>query len=175
MKMLLVAAACAVGASACHHRAPAAPLAAGPAAVDSVRGTVQRAGSDPRAQWVVEASGGMVCVLSAGADVPLDALDGLEAALWGARTDGAATMVPGAQCMLAVTRFAVRAVHGIGAVDGVLRADGASFVLERASGARDALRDVPPRLSAQVGARIFWAGPLDRAPQAYGVLVPAPR
>jgi hypothetical protein len=32
------------------------------------------------------------------------------------------------------------------------------------------LTDVPVTLRDQIGARIWWAGPLDRAPNAYGIL-----
>jgi hypothetical protein len=98
------------------------------------------------------------------------AIVGLEVVFWGKRTDAPPPMLPGASCSFATARFAVRAVEGVPAVDGILRADGASFALEGPSGERLALREVPAALRAQVGARIFWAGPLDRAPAAYGVL-----
>ena len=67
----------------------------------------------------------------------------------------------------------MRAVDGFAAADGMLRIDGSSYALET-DGARRPLRDVPATLRTQVGARIYWAGPLDRAPAAYGVLAPAP-
>jgi hypothetical protein len=69
-----------------------------------------------------------------------------------------------------VTRYAVRAVDGVSAVDGVLRFDHAAFTLELASGQRLPLRDVPPRMQDWVGQRVYWVGPTDRAPTAYGLL-----
>jgi hypothetical protein len=83
-------------------------------------------------------------------------------------------MLPGVACTFAVARYAVRGVDGIAAADGVLRAQGDAYALEAADGTRLPLRHVPEPLRAQVGARIYWAGPLDRAPAAYGVLAPAP-
>jgi hypothetical protein len=64
----------------------------------------------------------------------------------------------------------VRAVDGVSAVDGLLRVESAAFTLELASGQRLPLRNVPPRMEGWVGQRVYWAGPTDRAPTAYGLL-----
>jgi len=160
--------------AACHGSGaprPSPDAAATPS--DSVRGIVQRIGSELRTALTVRGADGATCVLRfAGAARP-PALEGLEAVLWGIRSTAAAPPMPGTPCTVDVAAFAVRAVDGIAAVDGVLRTDGASFALETAPGTRRPLREVPAALRTQVGARIFWAGPLDRAPAAYGVLVPA--
>ncbi len=140
-------------------------------AADSVRGVVERVGSDPTSQLVVRGADGVVCALHLPSPPPFE---GLEVTLWGRRAVAPATMLPGVACAFTATRYAVRAVDGITAVDGTLRADGASYAMETADGVRRPLRDVPSTLRAQVGARIYWAGPLDRAPAAYGVLAPAP-
>jgi hypothetical protein len=148
----------------------AAVIAAGRAA-DSVRGVVERVGSDPTSQLVVRGADGAACALRMTAPPPLE---GLEMALWGTRDLASPTMLPGVACTFAVARYAVRGVDGIAAADGVLRAQGDAYALEAADGTRLPLRHVPEPLRAQVGARIYWAGPLDRAPAAYGVLAPAP-
>ncbi|MBA4071676.1 MAG: hypothetical protein C0497_07550 [Gemmatimonas sp.] len=143
----------------------------GERAADSVRGVVERIGSDPTTQLVVRGADGAVCALRMTAAPPFE---GLEVALWGTRDRASATMLPGVACTFAAARYAVRAVDGIAAADGVLRAQGNAYALETADGMRRPLRDVPAALRTQVGARIYWAGPLDRAPAVYGVLVPAP-
>ena len=137
---------------------------------DSVRGIVERVGSDPTTLLVVRGTDGAACALHMTAP---PAFEGLEVTLWGRRDLTSATMMPGVSCSFAAERYAVRAVDGIAAVDGMLRIAGSSYAIET-EGARRPLRDVPATLRTQVGARIYWAGPLDRAPAAYGVLTPAP-
>lgn len=141
------------------------------AAADSVRGVVERIGSDPTTQLVVRPADGAVCALEMTAPPPFV---GLEVTLWGRRDLASATMIPGVSCAFAAERYAVRAVDGIAAVDGILRVDGTASAIESADGVRRPLRDLPSALRTQVGARIYWAGPLDRAPAAYGILAPAP-
>lgn len=143
---------------------------AGESATDSVRGVVERVGSDPSSQLVVRGADGGVCALHMPSP---PSFEGLEVTLWGRRDLAPATMIPGVACAFTSTRYAVRAVDGIPAVDGTLRANGASYAIETTDGVRRPLRDVPPALRTQVGARIYWAGSLDRAPAAYGVLVAA--
>ncbi|MHB1095078.1 MAG: hypothetical protein ACYC3F_02810 [Gemmatimonadaceae bacterium] len=137
---------------------------------DTVRGIVERVGSDPTTLLVVRGTDGAACAFQLTAP---PAFEGLEVTLWGRRDLTSATMLPGVFCTFAAERYAVRAVDGIAAMDGMLRIDGSSYAIET-DGARRPLRDVPATLRAQVGARIYWAGPLDRAPAAYGVLAPAP-
>lgn len=149
---------------------PPAPRAAAAPAADSVRGVVERIGSDPATQLVVRARDGAMCALQMAAPPPIE---GLEVALWGRRDVASAMMIPGVSCSFAVERYTVRGVDGIAAIDGVLRAQAGAFALESADGMRRPLRDLPSTLRTQVGARIYWAGPVDRAPAAYGVLVPA--
>ena len=103
----------------------------------------------------------------------LRAAAGLDVVVWGTRDGGAAMPAPdGSWCAIAVTNFAVRASDGRAAVDGILRADGAGFALDVTRGSRIALSGVPASLRTMVGARVFWVGPPDRAPTAYGVLAP---
>ena len=156
--------------AAAPERAPAS-VTRGDHAADSVRGVVERIGSDPTTQLVVRPADGTVCALQLTAPPPFE---GLEVTLWGRRDLASATMIPGVSCTFAAVRYAVRAVDGIAAVDGILRVDGTASAIETTDGVRRPLRDLPSALRTQVGARIYWAGPLDRAPAAYGILVPAP-
>ena len=135
---------------------------------DTLRGIVERVGNEPQSMLVARSAAGKTCVLHFTSPAP--ALEGLEVALWGPGIDIQPASSPAYSCTYEVRQFAVRAVDGIAAVDGVLRAEGASYALELASGERRALREVPDALRTHVGARIFWAGSLDRAPAAYGVL-----
>jgi hypothetical protein len=137
---------------------------------DSLRGVVERIGNEPGARLIVRGAAGETCAFDDGAP---PALDGLEVTLWGARTRAVNPAIPGVACALRVQRYAVRAVDGVPAMDGILVESESSYALALASGARPLLRNVPAVLRAHVGARIYWAGPLDRAPAAYGVLTPA--
>lgn len=163
-------AACAPAAERQESARTAPALTRGGSAADSVRGVVERIGSDPATRLVVRDTDGAVCALHVTAPPPLE---GLDVALWGTRDRATATMLPGVTCTLVVARYAVRAVDGVAAVDGILRAVGDAYALETADGKRRPLRDVPTALRTQAGARIYWAGSLDRAPAAYGVLVAA--
>lgn len=165
----------AVGLSGCKGSTPSARPLADVASVpaDSLRGVVQRVGAEPQTQLTARGADGATCVLRFPAVTP--GIEGLEVTLWGARTTGVEPRAGGATCVLAVTRYAVRAVDGVPAVDGILLLSETSYALDLAGGARPQVWNVPPTLKGQVGARIFWAGPLDRAPVAYGVLEPARR
>ncbi|MHB8839172.1 MAG: hypothetical protein ACYC7F_09500 [Gemmatimonadaceae bacterium] len=158
---------------ACHSR-PATPAGGLRVEADTLRATVERIGSEPLAHWIARTADGSACVVTMRSGAPLAVLAGLEVTLWGTRTTTTAATAPGVTCAFDVAAFAVRAVNGIPAADGILRAVGSGFALELASGERKTLASVPAVLRAQVGARIYWAGPLDRAPEAYGVLEPAP-
>lgn len=138
---------------------------------DSLRGVIERVGNEPRTTRVIRIGTGARCTV-VGTGVPA-AAEGMELALWG-QLIGAPTAT-GAACTLTPSRYAVRAVDGIAAHDGVLRENGAAFTLELADGATLPLRDVPMAWRGQGGARVFWAGATDRAPQAYGILAPASR
>ena len=157
--------------TAVTSRRTTSPVAGDESTADSVRGIVERIGSDPTTQLVVRATNGAVCALQLTGAPPIEAL---ELTLWGRRDLATATMIPGVSCTFTAARYAVRAVDGIAAVDGILRIDGTAYSIESADGARRPLRDVPSILRTQVGARIYWAGPRDSAPAAYGILVPAP-
>lgn len=168
MKAFLQLVAAAVISGACAGRAPA-PTNDPRTASDSLRGVVERVGSEPGSALILRASDDAACALIL--PPPPPPLDGLEVVVWGARRAPSAPM-PGVPCAVAVQRYAVRAVDGAVAHDGRLRLAGSDYSLETTDGVRHPLREVPAALRAMVGARVFWAGSLDRAPVAYGVLTP---
>ncbi|MBA3672794.1 MAG: hypothetical protein H0W68_12345 [Gemmatimonadaceae bacterium] len=143
---------------------------------DTARGVVLRVGSDPGSRLVLRPAGG-------GADVALagDALGRLLAAerlevMVRGRTlstqTGAAPM--SASVTFDADEFIVRAVDGTAVEDGVLTARGSDVMLRRSDGTMVAVPHLPSSLRGAVGARVWLAGPLDRAPAAYGTLVTAP-
>jgi hypothetical protein len=158
-----------LAAAACHsHPAPSAGVSA--TAADSLRGTVERVGSEPLTQLVVRTPADRVCTIKAAGSPVSAALEGLEVTFWGSTHVTTAPNVAGAACTFDVARYSVRAVAGFSAVDGTLRVENAAFTLVLSSGQRLALREVPPRMEVWVGQRVYWAGPTDRAPTAYGLL-----
>jgi hypothetical protein len=72
-----------------------------------------------------------------------------------------------------VSRFKALRVGGNPVVDGVLRDDGGRLSLMTAGG-RIPLGNPPSALRQMIGARIWIGGPLDKGPNVYGVIVPAP-
>ncbi len=72
-----------------------------------------------------------------------------------------------------VSHFTAIRVGNYPVVDGVLRNDGGRLVLETAKG-RIPLGNPPSALRQMVAARIWIGGPLDKGPNVYGVIVPAP-
>jgi hypothetical protein len=149
---------CAVIIAACHRAAPA------PAQETIVRGNVLVTGTGfeqhlvlvtPAGQRVLHAtptdSAALVRVAGPGIELSVHAFD--EAAA------------------LTVRRFSVQAVSGKPVVDGVLRGDADHLSIDTANGLI-ALGNPPPALRGMIGARVWIEGPLDRGPNAYGVIVP---
>lgn len=160
-----LAAACALAALACTRGAPA-PAGASPAAADTLRGTVRVVGSEPGTLVVLRTAAGASVTLL-GERRLLERVAGLEVRVDGTRrADG----------RFQVERVAVRAAEGVPAVDGVLVREGERWLLETADGRRLPVARLPAALRGQAGARIWLAGPLDRAPAAFGVIAdPAER
>jgi hypothetical protein len=130
-------------------------------AADTVRGVVDVVGAEPSTSIVLRTPAGDVTV--SGERRLLSQLAGVEVTLQGA-------MAAPRQFTAALVH--VRAVQGVPAIDGVLERQGAGFVLRTADGSRLALPHLPSALTDRAGSRIWLAGPLDRAPAAYGVILP---
>lgn len=152
---------CVLAALACARGAPAAAGADAPAAADSLRGTVAVVGSYPGTSVALLMDGGRRAVTLEGERPLLDRLAGLEVAVWGS------LVRPG---VFRVERVAVRASGGVAAVDGIVAREGAGWVLVTADGRRLAIPRLPEALRGMAGARIWLAGPLDRAPDSFGVI-----
>ncbi len=142
---------------------------------DTLRGVVAVTGAEP--QWRVmltDARGVVHAVTSAGGTAtPLEELraaDHLEVTLLGDTTAGAGEL-PGGRGFR-MTAFLVRAVDGADAVDGLLVREPSGYGLRLMDGTTLPITTLPAPLAGQVGARIFWVGPTDLPPAAYGVLRP---
>ncbi len=142
---------------------PAAP--GSPSPVDTARGIIAIVGADPATEVVLRPrAGGPDMVLSHPDQESLNRLSGLEVWVEGTKI-GARHFV--------VLRFAVRGADGISALDGTLAQEGDRVVLVTADGRRLALAESPVALRHQIGARVWISGPLDRAPNSFGIITPA--
>jgi len=156
--------------AACRQATPKVEARVAPLASDSLRGVLSVTGSEPMVRLVLRHEGG-VCEVREAIPSGLSAAQGLEITVWGVRDDRSGALTPaGPGCGIAVSHFAVRSADGLAATDGTLCSAAAGYELRLTGGARRPLVGVPPALQSQRGARIYWVGPLDRAPSAYGVL-----
>jgi hypothetical protein len=140
--------------------APAQPSAPPSASTsDTIRGRAAVVGAAPLTQVVVTTSGGQTPVTG-----PLAAEIG--------QASGAEVWVQGRRdgSSIVASRYAVRAVDGIPAVDGVLSQEGDLLLLTTADGRRIELRDAPAALRAHSGGRVWVSGPPPSRIVAFGVL-----
>lgn len=142
---------------------------------DSLRGVLLETGFGAEPVITLRSGSERLCTLIG--DVgQLRAAVGLEVVAWGRSSPSSVPPAPdGTQCAFEVEDYAVRGADGVGAVDGILRAEDRGFVLYVTRGRRVQLEGVPDALQRQVGARIFWVGPTNQPPIGYGVLRPAAR
>lgn len=135
----------------------------GLAGADTARGVLRVAGPMPGTLVLERGGRGAPLALD---DQPRDpalrAADGLEVMVRG-------TLQP-ALGRFVVAGFVVRAVDGVAALDGVLERDATGLWLRPADGRRERLVAPPAAFAGAVGARVYWAGPRDRPPVAYGFL-----
>jgi hypothetical protein len=151
------------------RRTGAATVRDGPPVMDTLRGLVAVTGSEPLTTVQLTTATGDGWHLVGDSLDAVRAAAGLEIMVRGVVLAPDRTSRPSAR--LDAVRFVVRSADGIAAQDGVLERDGAGFALRLADGRLLTLTDVPVTLREQIGARIWWAGRLDRAPVAYGVLI----
>ena len=152
--------------------ASSAPAAA---ALDTARGVVTIVGAEPATSVTLASDGGVLALASQGSDSLLRHVAGLEVLVEGVRTADLDRMAsPRGAPVFQVRRFTVRASGGAAAVDGVLELVGGAYSLRLADGRSVAIGALPPSLKQSVGARIWLAGPLDRAPASYGVIAGKP-
>lgn len=135
------------------------------AADDTARGVVAVVGAAPLTEIVLRRAAGGALRL-AGAHVPaLRRLAGVE--LWVRGTPVAAP-----RPSIDVAQFAVRAVDGVPALDGVLADERGRVVLVTADGRRQALEHPPAELRDQVGARVWITGTTPGEVASYGIIRP---
>lgn len=131
---------------------------------DSLTGIVSITGTgfEPR---LVLRSGATTTRLTASSpdSAALSRMGGVEVLVVGKRTPSA----------FRVERFTALSVGGSPVTDGILRSDGDRLVLETSRG-RIPLGNPPVALRSMIAARIWIGGPLDKGPNVYGVIVPAP-
>ncbi len=154
-----------------RHATPSAHATApgGAFAGDTVRGIVSIVGSEPLTMVQLTTADGRGWQLVGDSLAALRAASGLEVMVRGVVLTPDNGAPPAAR--FEANDFAVRSADGVAAVDGVLERVGTGFTLRLQDDRRHLLTAVPVTLRDQIGARIWWAGPLDRAPIAYGILI----
>ncbi|MBU6365300.1 MAG: hypothetical protein KJT01_03755 [Gemmatimonadetes bacterium] len=163
----------ALATAGCSRPATPPPPPRSAVGADTVRGIVAVTGADPQWRITLTTAGGVVHdVRSAGGSATsLDELKGadhLEVTLLGDVTAGPGEL-PGARGFR-MTGFVVRAADGADAMDGILVREPSGYGLRLMDGTTLPIAALPKPLTGQVGARIFWVGPTDLLPAAYGVL-----
>jgi hypothetical protein len=139
-----------------------------------MRGMVMETGSDPVTSLLLVAAGNRERVALGGSALPLiRRAVGLEIMVEGRLTAQRAPVTPAGAPIFNVERFVVRAADGIAAHDGIVTVDGESYGLKTADGKTHRVPHMPDALRAKRGARVFLAGPLDRAPSSYGIIAEA--
>lgn|GEM_PF-1721944 len=166
----------AVSGAACHAHSPSAHGATQAAdAADSVRGVLTLVGNDPLSVLLLTPSvGASREPLALDGSAVHDALRhavGLEIVVFGKRTGArAAAGTPRGAPVFDVQRFFVRSADGVAATDGVLISTDNGFALRLVDGRTVPVAALPMSLHRMIGARVWLAGALTTAPQAYGVI-----
>jgi hypothetical protein len=146
---------------ACHHAHASGDSLATVGRI--VHGQMSVTGTSFEQQLVLQTAGGPLRLHATPADsADLVRVQGAELSVRGVDESGA----------LSVSRFTVVRVGNDSVVDGTLRRDGDRLVLDTDAGPRT-LGNPPSALRTMVGARVWVQGPLDRGPNAYGVIRPA--
>ena len=145
-------------------------------ASDTLRGMVRLVGSEPLATLAVfPATGDPVVPQGADAEL-LRGLTGIEVVVRGRLTfECASDAGPRGARIFEMASFAVRAVGGVRAVDGILTRVDSGWRLVTPEGEQIAIAFLAPMLRLQEGARVYFVGPFDRAPSTYGIIKAAVR
>ena len=139
---------------------------------DTVRGTLQRVGSDPLSVLVLSASADNAVFAVRGAFLEqLNRAVGLEVMIRGTRSDARDySASPRGATVFEVAQFFVRRADGQVAVDGVLNQSDGKYFLVTTNGERKQVPYLPQELRGRVGSWVFLVGALEKAPSAYGIL-----
>ena len=141
---------------------PSAPVQQS-AGRDTLRGVVAVVGSEVDEHVVVRPDGGGPAVTVLGAHAAaIGRLSGADVWIAGA---------PGPMRGFTVTRFLVRSVDGVAAIDGTLARRGAGYaIVTTASGAERRIAKPPAALLTHVGARVWITGSLETGAVTFGVI-----
>ena len=135
---------------------------------DSVRGKLVLVGSlENPTVWLSTAEGEGFQVLGIPRNILRELTGGLEVVLFGARASGT---IPGGRIFNA-TDYAVRALAGEPAYDGILRVDAARTVLELRDGRRLVIGRLPDALANANGKYVWISGSL-ASPTQGGIIDP---
>jgi hypothetical protein len=152
---------CLAIATGCHRPVHTSSAAI---AADSLAGIVSITGTAFEQRIVLRAGDRVTSLAVSTSDsTALSRMGGVEVLVIGKRTP----------TLFGVDHFTALSVAGSPVADGVLRSDGGRVVLETTHGPIP-LGNPPTALRGMIGARIWIGGPLDRGPNTYGVIVPAP-
>jgi hypothetical protein len=140
---------------------------------DSLRGTISVVGAEPMTALRLA---GPRDTAMLGEEPALRAAAGLDVVVVGRRESARCTEASPVcdRGRFSVRAFQVRAAGSVPAIDGILAQRNGEYELVLSDGTRVAVPLLPPLLRSEVGARIYLAGPLDRAPDSYGILTPRP-
>ena len=145
------------------------------AVLDTVRGKVSVVGSEPMTEVVLlPVAGGAPVALAGSQRVTLRGLGGVEVMVTGRLTGKMSAAIPRGGAEYEVDSFVVRAVDGVAATDGIVATSDGMFFLVTTDGRRLSADHLPALLKQKVGARVYLAGSLDRAPVSYGVIADRP-
>ena len=140
-------------------------------ASDTVRGVVRLVGSEPLVTLLVVPSTGDAIMPRGAEGQLLRTLTGVEVMVRGRLTgDYAFDAGPRGARVFDMRQFVVRAVDGVAALDGILSRGDDGWMLTAFDGRRHPIAQLPSALAELDGARVYLVGPLDRAPQAYGII-----
>lgn len=169
----IVATTLVVVAAGCRPRAGARAEDATPFVRDTVRGVLLVVGAEPLTTLVLAPSNGTASLAIEGSQASvLRGLSRLEVMVLGRPTSRRSSASP-STVVFEVDSFVVRAADRVVAHDGIVGVDGGRYHLAQGA-SRVAVAFMPADLQRRLGARVFLVGPLDQAPVAYGVIVPAP-
>lgn len=136
-------------------------ISGGSAAADTLRGIIGVVGAEPAVEVILAKRGSAAPVTLTGDTRLLRLVSGTEVWVHGK---------PSASNSFEVTRFEVRSVDGMPALDGVLALDAGRLVLVTPDRLRHPIAHPPAALRDALGARVWIAGPLSAEPAAFGVI-----
>ena len=132
------------------------------AAADTVRGIVAVVGTSFDSRVIIRPPSSARAVVVTGPQAPTVG-----------KMSGADVLVSGTfdeHGQINASRFAVRSVDGVPALDGTLIERGGRLLLVTRDGKQHAIQNAPAALRQHVGGRVWVAGSLEKGPVTFGVI-----